>query len=128
MCHLILILPLITLPVWWLLPLSIAAPVYGLVSIVSGGVYYLVVRAMRSPLAMGPDLLIGRRGEVVAAGAQPQIRLGGEIWEAESEYALTPGEQVEVERRERLTLVVRPLSAPSSQKLEPERPRGQAPY
>ena len=49
MCHLILLLPLLALPLFWLTPLSIALPAYVAVLALSGGIYLLAVRAMHRP-------------------------------------------------------------------------------
>ncbi len=40
MCHLVLLLPVIALPLFWLLPLSVAGPLYGAAAALAGVVYY----------------------------------------------------------------------------------------
>lgn len=109
MCHLVLLMPVVALPVFWLLPLYLAVPVYLVVLVLSAGVYWLAIRAMQLPLTCGGPALLHCRGEVVALGRHPKVRLGGEIWGAESEFRLHSGEFVEVIGRNNLTLVVRPL-------------------
>jgi len=47
MCHLVLLLPLFGLTVFWLWPPAVAIPVYLVVLAVSAGVYYLTLVAMR---------------------------------------------------------------------------------
>lgn len=55
MCHLILLLPLLALPVFWLIPQSAAIPVYIAVLIVSGGAYYLAFRSVRAGMSGSPN-------------------------------------------------------------------------
>ena len=50
MCHLVLLLPLFGLAVFWLWPPAVAVPVYLAVLVVSAGVYYLALVAMRLPV------------------------------------------------------------------------------
>jgi len=50
MCHLILLLPVIALPIFWLLPASQSVPAYAVVVAVSGWVYWYAIKAMRLPL------------------------------------------------------------------------------
>jgi hypothetical protein len=56
MYHLLLVLPLLALPVWWLLPLRTAAEIYALVAVVSGAIYYVALRMMHTRLAVDPNL------------------------------------------------------------------------
>ena len=48
MCHLILVMPVVALPVLWLLPPSEGLPLYLVVLVVAGAVYWLAFKAMRS--------------------------------------------------------------------------------
>ncbi len=112
MCHLILLLPIITLPMLWLLPLSIGVPLYGLVLIVAFGAYAMVLRAMRRPVTAGPDALIHAIGEVRSVDRdQAHVWVQSEQWAATcSEGVLVVGDMVEVVGRDGLTLQVRPHS------------------
>jgi membrane protein implicated in regulation of membrane protease activity len=107
MCHLLLVLPLLALPVWWLLPLRPAAEIYGVIVVVSGAMYYVALRMMHTPRAMDPDLIIGTRGRVVTNDhGRLQVQLKGEIWYARGASDLGTGETVEVTSRDGLTLGV----------------------
>jgi membrane-bound serine protease (ClpP class) len=57
--------------------------------------------------------MIGAHAEVVAA-CRPtgQVRIRGELWRARCEAGADVGETVRVDRLDRLTLVVSPLSPP----------------
>lgn len=63
----------------------------------------------RRPLARtGPEAMIGRTGVVKRwAGDRGQVAVGNEIWAAESDTPLAPGDRVVVEDIRGLTLRVR---------------------
>jgi membrane protein implicated in regulation of membrane protease activity len=106
-CHLILLLPLLALPLFWLTPLSIALPAYVAVLALSGGIYLLAMRAMHRPVQTGMEALVHRRGEVLAKdGNLFRVRLGSELWNAGSNENLHCGDSVEVEAVENLRLRV----------------------
>lgn len=62
--------------------------------------------------AVGAETLIGREA-VVSEPCRPvgQVRLDGEIWEARCEAGASTGDRVRVTGRQRLTLVVEPVTA-----------------
>jgi membrane-bound serine protease (ClpP class) len=62
--------------------------------------------ARRLPVAVGPQTIVGRRGEVRAPGL---VFVNGELWHAHSEddSDLIPGEQIEVESVQGIELTVR---------------------
>jgi membrane-bound serine protease (ClpP class) len=62
--------------------------------------------ARRQPVTVGPQTIVGKTGEVRAAGL---VFVDGELWQAHADDAteLVPGEQVEVEAVEGLELTVR---------------------
>ncbi|HET7808467.1 MAG TPA: NfeD family protein [Gaiellaceae bacterium] len=61
--------------------------------------------------AVGAETLIGREA-VVSEPCRPvgQVRLDGEIWEARCEAGASTGDRVRVTGRQRLTLVVEPVT------------------
>lgn len=108
MCHLLLLLPVLALPVFWFLPMPIAAPAYAAVLIVSGWVYVLALRAMRRPVQTGLEALVHHTGEVIGQDeGVVQVRLGSEIWNAESKDELRAGDCIEVVSIEGLRLKIR---------------------
>jgi membrane-bound ClpP family serine protease len=114
MCHITLLLPVLALPVFWILPLAVSVPVYAVVVIIAGLVYGYAMLAMRRPVETGVEGMIGATGEVVEShGASLVLRIGGEIWSGRSATALSKGERVEVIAMERLVLVVKRLDAPA---------------
>ncbi|MGD2141035.1 MAG: NfeD family protein [Burkholderiales bacterium] len=97
MCHLILLLPFLALPIFWLLPLVTAASLYSVVVVLSVLVYYYSVKALRLPVSTGREALLHSVGEVVAVTPKTlQVRVHSEIWGARSDQPLVEGDRVEV--------------------------------
>jgi inner membrane protein len=119
MCHVLLLLPVLALPVFWIWPLEIALPVWGTAAVVALAVYVLVYKAWKMPLADGPQALLGATGRVVSvAERQVTLRVGRELWLADVKGApLSLGEEGEVVAIEGLRLTVRGRpAAPASPK------------
>ena len=101
MCHLILLMPVITLPIFWLMPLNFAVPIYVVIVLISAFLYWLITKAMRKPLQDGFQSLIGTEAEVVSRmapgySAQYLIRSQGELWSAYATDTFQPGESVNI--------------------------------
>ncbi len=98
MCHLILLMPIVALPVLWLLPLGEGIAVYTVVALVAGTVYWLAVKAMRAPVMSGTETCFAGRGSVRSAdGHRGSVWVASELWSAESRDApLAIGDAVEV--------------------------------
>jgi inner membrane protein len=110
MCHLVLLMPVLAIPLFWFAPLSVATPVYGLILIVSGWLYYLTVRAMRRPMKTGAEALVHSTGEVIGEeDGLFRVRAQSEIWSAWSKDRLQPGDRIEIIDIEGLRLKVRRL-------------------
>ncbi len=109
MCHVLLLLPVLALPVFWLWPPGIAWPVYGVAVAASLGIYAMVYWSWRAPLAHGPQVLLGASGTVVSIGErQITLRIGGELWLADVKGApLALGENAEVVAVDGLRLTAR---------------------
>jgi membrane protein implicated in regulation of membrane protease activity len=111
MCHLLLLLPLVALPVFWIWPLAVAGPVYAGVVGVSGWVYYYAIKAMRRPVVSGREELIGSAGEVIETRAEDMlVRVHSELWSARCAEPLAAGDRVQVLAVDALTLKVKRLS------------------
>ncbi len=111
MCHLLLFMPLIGLPMLWLLPLQLSAPLYALLALVSGTLYWLIARSMRKAPQTGAESLPGTEAEVVAKVgpghlAQYLVRSQGELWSARCPQVLHPGETVRVAAVDGISLLV----------------------
>lgn len=108
MCHLMLMLPVLGLMVFRLWPMSIAAPVYIIILVVSLAVYYLIVQAMHRPVMTGREEILRKTGTVVEVRERRiQVRVRGEIWNAESSDRLRIGDTVSIAGIDGLVLQVR---------------------
>lgn len=92
MCHLLLALPLLALPIFWIEPLPIAVSIYVPILAFSLWMYWFTMKAMRRPVETGREELLHSKGEVVDASGRPiRVHVHGETWEAVSEDDLHPG-------------------------------------
>ncbi len=107
MCHLILLMPLIGLVVFWIWPLAIAIPVYLVILIVSAFIYTVALRAMRKPTMTGSNALIGKSVDVIDMDHHKgHVRIEGEIWDARSDDSLQKGDEARVIAVNDLTLKI----------------------
>ena len=121
MCHLILLLPVIALPVFWLLPAGDAGVVYAAVIAASVGMYWLIAQAMRAPVVTGIETLMHRTGTVRSVdGRKASVWVASELWSTEIEPgALKVGDAVEVVGAVGLVLKVRKADRPRSADANP---------
>ena len=111
MCHLVLLLPLFGLAVFWLWPPAVAVPVYLVILFLSAGVYYLAIVAMRLPVTVGREALAGARGKVVSLDSEElRVRVRSEVWRARASEKLSLGDPVEVQEIAGLTLKVKRIA------------------
>ncbi|AWN14461.1 NfeD family protein [Salinisphaera sp. LB1] len=86
MCHIILFLPLLALPVFWLLPLVWAIPLYLTALAVSAWLYWIMLRGMQRPVMAGPESLLNRHGQVTQCdGGFLMVQIHNELWKATSD-------------------------------------------
>ena len=110
MFHLILLMPVFALAVFWIWPLTVAAPVYAAVALLSLWMYALIWRAMRRPVQAGAEELTHSIGEVMAVQEDGlRVRVHSEMWNAQSNDPLHRGDRVKVVGMAGLTLQVRRL-------------------
>lgn len=98
---LVIVLPALGLPLFWILPPEQALPIYALFVGAFAATMWIMHRTMHYPKATGPEPLIGEAAEVVSEtregyGAPYMVRVRGELWSAESRDALRVGETVVV--------------------------------
>ena len=98
MCHLILALPIVALPVLWLLPPGVAVPVYAVIVGISIAVYATAIKAWRMPVRNGIEALLGESGKVARLeGRKVVLSVNGELWSADLEGGpITVGDKVVV--------------------------------
>ncbi len=102
-CHLILLLPVLGLPLFWLLPLGYVLPINIALWVLSIFLYRLIRKAMMKPVQDGFRSLIGAEAEVVSKRAMThsakylvRARGEGELWSAYSTDTLDIGEWVKI--------------------------------
>jgi membrane protein implicated in regulation of membrane protease activity len=113
MCHSILFLPLLGLPIFWLMPLSFALPSYSVIVLISVFLYWFIAKSMKQPLQDGFQSLIGTEAEVVSEmgsnySTKYLVRSQGELWRAYASERLQPGDQVSIVAVKGIGLVVQP--------------------
>ncbi len=109
MCHLLLLLPVLALPVFWIWPLGIALPVYATAAGISLSVYALALKAWKAPIVNGTQVLLGVTGRVVRVGNRDvTLWVGSELWCADVDgEPLALGDEAVVVAIDRLRLTVR---------------------
>ena len=102
-CHAVLLLPLVGLPLFWLLPLGYALPINIATWLATPFLYRMIRRAMMRPVKDGFQSLIGSTAEVVSkletgrsATYLVRAKGAGELWSAYSTDALEIGEPVNI--------------------------------
>ncbi|HWT78320.1 MAG TPA: NfeD family protein, partial [Candidatus Methylomirabilis sp.] len=102
-CHLILFAPVLALPLFWLLPLPLALPIYGVVVGLTALIAWPVVTAMRRPTVTGSEGMRGAKGEALTElNPHGLIRCRGEVWSATANEPIPAGERVQVLAVDRL--------------------------
>lgn len=112
LCHVLLLLPILALPVFWLWPLSVSVPVYSVTAGLSIALYVGALRAMRKPVLTGREHMVGAKGAVVATeGGHVTVNIDAELWTATSVTGpLGVGDEVRVVGIDGLKLRVKPLT------------------
>ncbi len=111
MCHFLLILPLLALPIFWFVPLSVALPAYSIVAALSIMIYWYAIQAMKLPIQNGTEGLVGEIGEAIETRNEILlVRIHNEIWQAVPlKDSLCVGDRLEVVSVERRMLRVKSL-------------------
>jgi membrane protein implicated in regulation of membrane protease activity len=116
MWHLIIMLPIVGIIVFFLLRPGVAVPVYLVILLASGLVYWSLARAMRRRPKTGREGLIGATARVVSrvqpgTNAQYLVRTQGELWGADSPDMLEAGEPVTITGIDGLKLRVQRITS-----------------
>lgn len=110
MCHLLLLMPFVSLAVFWFLPFEEAMAIYLVTLVVCAFFYWSIWKAFSRPVATGIEGMIGGVGQVIQIGKKTaKIFYKGEIWDAVSADPVSVGDSVEIARVERMTLIVRKI-------------------
>lgn len=115
MCHIVLLMPIFGLAVFWLWPLSIALPIYLVIFTLSFILYLALLKAMHQPVKTGRQGLIGEVGKIIdVKNHVGHIFVHGEIWKAEILHNLKKGDKAKVIGLNGLTLQVQNTRLESS--------------
>jgi membrane protein implicated in regulation of membrane protease activity len=108
MCHIFLSLPIIALPLFFFFPLETALPIYLIILLVSGFLYYKLGAAMRAKLKTGKEGMIGIEAVVIEDfNPEGKITIWSEIWSATADKKkFHKGQKVEVHGFQGLTAIV----------------------
>lgn len=108
MCHLILFLPFFAVPLFWILPLATALPLYFLVLGISLFLYFKIFQAMRQQVKTGREAMLGKKGMVVEdIDPDGKVQYANEIWDATAGGScFLKGEQVKIMGIRGLVLLV----------------------
>lgn len=112
----VLLLPVAGVVVFWLLPLGIAIPIYIVILILSGLIYWVLFRTVRMPES-GYTSVVGYNAVVISVPIVRRkeccwVKVKGELWRASSLDELQVGDKVVVIGiEERLTLKIRKVQA-----------------
>lgn len=107
MCHLILLMPVLGILVFWIWPISISLPVYLIILSISLLVYFSLLRAMHKPVTTGQEGLMNEVGQLTdIINHKGHVTIHGEIWNAETNLNLKKGDIVRVTDVKGLTLTV----------------------
>lgn len=123
MCHLLLLLPVLALPVFWLWPFTVAGPAYALIVAVALTTYIFAVKAMGRPVATGREEMLHAAGYVIE---EPEadtfwVHVHDERWLARSaESDLHAGDRIRVVGLDGMTLLV--VGEPERLRQEEPRP------
>lgn len=118
MCHLVLMMPVLGLGVFLIWPLSVALPAYALILLISGLIYYALIKAMHQPIRTGSEGLKGQSAEVIdMQNHEGHVRIHGEIWQATSSDNFKKGDIATIQAVQGLTLNISRLSNAPKQQL-----------
>ncbi|MGE5219776.1 MAG: NfeD family protein [Chloroflexota bacterium] len=108
MCHLLLLLPVLGLPLFLILPWEEALPLYVGICIFAAGFYWLIWRTMRKPAMTGIEGVIGGIGTIFqCTNRKTKVLYRGEIWDVVCKEKMSLGDPVEIIGYDRMKLVVR---------------------
>jgi membrane protein implicated in regulation of membrane protease activity len=118
MSHLILLMPLVALSLFFILPWKVALPLYLFFSVGSVVIHRKAKEPQRWRPFIGRRAMIGSCAVVVRVKAnEAEVEYQGEIWRAASTEPLTEDQRVIIEDVKGLILRVAPLSSPGDDEL-----------
>jgi membrane protein implicated in regulation of membrane protease activity len=107
----LMLLPVIALPVFWLLPPAQAIPLYALCVLVSALTFWFMRGSMTRRAVTGEEGLIGKAAKVVSRSRSGNeilylVEVKGELWTAASADDLKIGDRVKIKAMDGIKLIV----------------------
>ena len=97
MCHVLWLMPILGLLLFWVLDFSVALPVYLGILVLSGGVMLLTLQSLKQPPRSGSEGMVGDIAEVVeATHSRGRVRYHNTLWYATAREPLTVGDTVRI--------------------------------
>jgi len=109
MHHILLLLPILAILLFFFLPLAWALPLFLATLALSLLAYGKAIRAQRQRVRSGREQMVGERAVVEAESPFLQVEYRGEIWSARSPVPVAAGESVIITGVDGLTLQVTPV-------------------
>jgi membrane-bound ClpP family serine protease len=108
MCHIILSFPFLALPLFYFLPFRTALPIYLLIVLVIGFVYFKLVIAMKYKVRTGKEGMMGEEVLVIEdINPEGKVEVWSEIWSATAnDKKFQKGQKVKVCGFDRLKVIV----------------------
>ena len=120
MQHLILLLPILALGLFFVFRWQIALILYVPILVGSLAVFLKVLQAQRKPRTTGEEAMVGAGAVVIEVRkGEALVEYQGEIWQAVSTVPLQPHEEVLIQAVNGLRLTVIPRASPSREKESP---------
>ncbi len=113
----VMFLPLLAIPVFWLLPLGEAVPVYIVCCLLSGSMFLIMQNNMKRSVKTGSESLVGKETKVASRSSDKitpyQVHIEGEIWGASSKDSLEVGETAVIIAVEGNKLIIKRKDPPA---------------
>jgi membrane-bound ClpP family serine protease len=107
MCHILWMMPILGLPLFWVLDFYVALPLYLGILALSGVVMLLTMRSLKQPASSGIESMRGDIAEVVEALCpRGKVRYHNELWYAQGREPVAVGETVRIVGNKGLCLLV----------------------
>lgn len=121
MCHLLLFMPILSIPIFWIAPLNVAIPIYLVIVLISIALYWLVIQSQRKIPITGIESLLGEEAEVVSKIspghlARYLVKSQGELWSTYCSDALNHGEKVRIAELKGISFLVERNNGTSKKK------------
>jgi membrane-bound ClpP family serine protease len=113
MCHILWLMPILALPLFWFLDFSVALPLYLGVLAISAAVQFLTVRSLKKPASSGMEAMRGDLAEVIEPlHPRGTVRYHNEYWSAEAREPIEVGEMARIIGNKGIRLLVEKHAKP----------------